>query len=334
MQTDNCDACHLHNGRGKPLEVGESFSETSAISFKLYGSPDLGTQLQLQEGSATLTGYENSSVMFADGTTVQLRRPNWQIDAGQVTGYSARVARKLIGLGLLEAVPEAEILSRACAVQTDPGITGRVPIVMDPVLGVPRIGRVGWKAEKISVQHQVADALEADLGVNTSVIPGDVGAELPDEDLDDLVTYMRLLGVPPRRDVESPEVQKGEQIFGTLGCSNCHIPTLATGPSHPFVELRNQIIHPFSDMLLHDMGPGLADQSGTPEAAEWRTPPLWGLGLEETVGGQTGFLHDGRARTPLEAALWHGGEAQEVRDRLLLISQEERNALEAFLNSL
>jgi CxxC motif-containing protein (DUF1111 family) len=239
-------------------------------------------------------------------------------------------------MGLLEAIPEQTILARADEGDCDgDGISGRAQLVMDPESGAMRLGRFGWKAEKASVAHQVADALDADMGVTTPVLPGKDGkVELAQRDFDDLVTYARMLSLPARRDVDDPQVQRGEALFTQIGCPRCHVPDVTTGSTHPFVELREQHIHPYSDLLVHDMGPDLADGSGTPQASEWRTAPLWGTGMVEMVSGHTGFLHDGRAQDPIEAVLWHGGEATFAQVAVTQLSGEDRAALLAFLRSL
>ena len=313
-------------------------SETSSMVFKLYDSGDLGNQLQLQEGSASITGYEETPVQLGDGTTVTLRKPQFSVtsNSGQVGGFSARIARKLVGIGLLEAISEEAILARADELDCNQdGISGRPMYTNDPVTGEARLGRIGWKAEKVSVEHQVADALSADLGVFTSIIPGPAGeVELEAADVARMTAYMRLLGAPPRRNENDPVIVHGEELFNTVGCANCHAPAVTTGTTHPFLELRNQPIHAFSDLLLHDMGPDLADNSGTEFASEWRTPPLWGVGLLTTVVGHSQLLHDGRANGVLEAVLWHGGEAQSVRDSVVAMSAADRDALIAFVESL
>jgi CxxC motif-containing protein (DUF1111 family) len=248
-------------------------------------------------------------------------------------------------MGLLESIPEATLLSRADPEDCDGnGISGRASFVADPVTKELRLGRFGWKAEKVSVEHQVADAAAADLGVYTHIIPGPSGEEeLSVEDVARLTTYMRALGVPAQRDVNDPKVKQGEVLFRTVGCANCHAPDARTGETHPFVELRDQSIRPYTDLLLHDMGPDLADaselgaaqtQASPPAASEWRTPPLWGVGLSETVQGQVSLLHDGRAHSVLEAVLWHGGEAETVRQRFTMLSTAEREALLSFVQSL
>lgn len=339
--TTSCESCHINNGPGEMLTG--SFDETTSMAFKLYNGGDLGNQLQLQEGSATLTGTETKDVTLGDGTVVTLSKPVYNV--AEIPTFSARIARKVIGTGLLEAIDERTLLARADMNDCDAdGISGRPNYVIDPGTGDLRIGRMGWKAEKVSVAHQVADALEADIGVGTSLIPDSAGnVELSDDQFADLTTYMRLVSVPGQRTPTDPQVVQGEALFKTIGCSSCHVTDVVTGPNHPFRELQNQSIKPFTDLLLHDMGEGLADNSGiaagTVEsdpagASEWRTPPLWGTGLLATVNGHTGLLHDGRAASVLEAVLWHGGEATMVRDRFAALPTADREAVIAFVNSL
>ncbi|HEX3850319.1 MAG TPA: di-heme oxidoredictase family protein, partial [Polyangiaceae bacterium] len=344
--TTSCENCHINNGPGAPL-TGVA-DEKSSMVFKLYGAGALGNQLHLQDGSATLAGTDSSkSVTLGDGTVVPLTKPKFTLTpkSGDASHFSGRVARKLIGLGLLEAIDERTILERADRLDCNAdGISGRPSYVKDPISGALRIGRMGWKAEKISVQHQVAEAAFDDIGVTSSIFTGGATTpELSDVELGKLTTYMRLVGVPAQRDNGKPDVLQGEQIFKTVGCSNCHVTDVVTGPNHPFSELRNQSIKPFTDLLLHDMGPDLADDSGVaasdapdapPSASEWRTPPLWGVGLYKIVNGHTGLLHDGRAASVLEAVLWHGGEADNVKTRFSALSTADRNALLAYVQSL
>jgi CxxC motif-containing protein (DUF1111 family) len=342
--TTSCTNCHLNNGPGTTVTT---FSESTSMAFKLYNSGDLGNQLQLQEGTASLDHTETKDVTLGDGTVVTLKRPFIKVtaDQGTVGGFSARVARKLVGLGLLEAISEETILSRADRLDCDGnGISGRPSFVHDPQTGVLRIGRMGWKAEKIDVVHQVADAASADLGVSSSIFPEAGGkAELSDEDVMKLATYMRLVGVLPQRNATDPQVMQGEMLFKTVGCANCHVTDAVTGPNHPFTELRNQSIKPYTDLLLHDMGPDLADDSGIqyedrddapPAASEWRTSPLTSIGVLFSVGANTSLLHDGRAASVLEAVLWHGGEASGVVDNFKALPTADREALLAFVNSL
>ncbi len=343
--SNSCESCHINNGPGELLKG--PLSLTSSMAIKLINGGPLGAQLELQTGSASVVSTSTKAVTLADGTTVMLSKPKIGItvmNGATPPAFSARIARKVIGMGLLEAIDEQTILSHADPSDCDMnGIKGRANFVKDPVSGVLRIGRFGWKAEKVSIQHQVAEALIDDMGVGTTLFPDNGKAELSDDDLSHLVAYMRLVSVPGQRNHDDPQVLQGETIFKTIGCSNCHLTDVVTGANHPFTELRNQDIKPYSDLLLHDMGPDLADDSGIapstdpsapPSASEWRTPPLWGTGLITTINGHSGLLHDGRAASPLEAVLWHGGEAAAVQQRVVQLSAADRGALFAFVGSL
>jgi CxxC motif-containing protein (DUF1111 family) len=344
QRASSCETCHARNGAGALLEG--AFDERSSMVFKLHDAGGaIRGQLHPPEGSATVSGFDEKTVALAGGPAVTLRRPRIAVTTGGgAARFSARIARRLVGAGLLEAIDERTILARADGGDCDGnGISGRPSYVEDPVSGVLRLGRFGWKAEKTSVGHQVADALFADMGVGTSLFPERGTVELADEDLARLVTYMRLLAVPAQRDRGDARVARGEELFATVGCASCHVTDVVTGAHHPFAELRNQAIKPYSDLLLHDLGPGLADDSGVPlpdsdtaptAASEWRTPPLWGIGLQATVNGHAGLLHDGRASTVLEAILWHGGEAASVAERVASLPAADREALLAFVQSL
>lgn len=339
----SCESCHPNNGGGRALST--TLDRTSSLVFKLYDSAALGDQLQLDEGVARADGHDELQVALADGTAVKLRRTRYAVDvqSGDRVSFSARIARRIVGLGLLEAIDEATLLARADPHDCDgDGISGRALRVVEPHTGKARLGRFGWKAEKVSVEHQVADALRADLGVDTEVFPGAQGrTELAAEELATLVTYMRLLAVPPQRDVAS--TARGRSLFSSLGCASCHTPMQESGSAHPFVELRGQTVRAYTDLLLHDMGEQLADESGRAgdrsdgeraSASEWRTAPLWGLGLSATVQGYVALLHDGRAASVLEAVLWHGGEAAGAKQRFMALAPDERAALVRFVESL
>jgi CxxC motif-containing protein (DUF1111 family) len=342
--TASCETCHENNGPGETLTG--PLGPTSSMVIKLYGESDAGRQLQPADGSAAPAGTEEKTVTLADGTSIVLTRPKIEatLSGGRVPAYSARIARKLIGLGLLEAVDEQTILTRADRSDcNDDGISGRPNYVTDPSTGALRVGRFGWKAEKVSLEHQVAEALHDDMGVGTLLFPDASEAELSNDDFARLVTYMRLVAVPGQRDRDAAQVRAGEQIFQTIGCAQCHQSDTVTGENHPFAELRAQSIKPYTDLLLHDLGPDLADDSDRPapvndadppSASEWRTPPLWGTGLLSTINGHSGLLHDGRAANVLEAILWHGGEAEATRERVKQLSAEERAALVEFVMSL
>jgi len=347
-QTTMCMTCHVNNGPGQ-LITGK-LDGTSSMAFKTPAGV-LGGQLRPANGSASFASMDTSkSVTLGDGTVVPLKRPVFTVTGTGVSGnvpFSARLARKAFGMGLLEAIDESTLLVRSDPLDCNmDGISGRPSYIKDPATGALRIARVGWKAEKLDVAHQVADAANLDLDVGTTLIPNSQGkAGLTDTEFMQLVTYMRLIGVPPQSNATDAQVHQGEQIFKTTGCSNCHVTDVMTGANHPFAELRNQAIRPFTDLLLHDMGPDLADNSGVPApdpmnaeappgASEWRTPPLWGLGKYAIINGHTNLLHDGRAASPLEAVLWHGGEASNVKANFMALSTADRTALLAFLASL
>jgi CxxC motif-containing protein (DUF1111 family) len=379
-----CEGCHAHNNRGVAPPAGTPFD---SVVVKIAGmgkdanggntpDPNYGKQLQnhatsgTAEGTASFT-YATVNGMFADGTPYQLTKPTTTFSnmaAGPPANYSVRLARPLIGMGLLEAIPEADLLAHADPSDcNNDGIKGIPNVVFDPEDGTMKIGRIGWKASKASVRMQVAEALNLDIGVTTSIYPkhdcgsaqasclaADTGKpELSDDDLNRIVTYMRTLGVPARRDLANPQVVRGEALFASIGCVNCHQPNQHTGTETPFLELQNQVIHPYSDLLLHDMGPDLADNNSQGEylatSSMWRTPPLWTIGLCDEVA--TGFqmdqtlnpapnqapchyLHDGRASSLIEAVLWHGGEAAKVKATVLALPAADRTALVAFLKSL
>lgn len=338
-QARSCASCHPGNGGGKTLEG--ALDEQSSMVFKLYDG-DLGSQLQLREGSARLESVERSTVRLADGMETALTRPRFSVVVpGSAASYSARVARRLVGLGLLEAIDERTLLAHADSEDCDgDGISGRAALIGEST-GALRLGRFGWKAEKVSLLHQVADALDADLGVSSERFPGPSGErELSAQDVARLSTYMALLGVPPQRTPDDPAVIAGAALFRSVGCAHCHTPSLVTASTHPLVELRAQTIQPFSDLLLHDMGEGLADESGSADegtralASEWRTAPLWGLAGARDAQGYVALLHDGRAKSVLEAVLWHAGEAAHIRERFVALPTADREALLRFVESL
>jgi CxxC motif-containing protein (DUF1111 family) len=265
----------------------------------------------------------------------------------------------MIGLGLLEAVAAEDILAAADPDDADrDGISGRPNRVWDLASGQVRLGRFGWKAGEPSIAQQSGLAMAGDIGIGNPTAPapfGDctaaeaacraapdgnspqyAGLEAPQEVMDQIVFYSRHLAVPARRAVNDPAVLAGKRLFYAAGCTGCHRPKLATRRDWEVAELAGQLIWPYTDLLLHDMGEGLADgrPEGVASGREWRTAPLWGIGLTAEVSGHTQFLHDGRARSLTEAILWHGGEAQAARDAFAALPAAERAALLAFLGSL
>lgn len=305
---------------------------------------------------------------FPDGTEYTLRKPKYHIsntanvDLDPNSVIEARIANPVFGLGLLEAIPEKTVLSWADEHDANgDGISGRPNYAWNPEKGVPELGRFGWKANNSSIRMQSADAAFNDMGVTNPMFREltserdptfltyqncrpeqkeclaafDKGElEMTEAQLQDTVTYLQLLAVPYRRDVDNPVALKGEKLFVDAGCVACHKTNVTTG-GHKVERLNNQVIHPYTDLLLHDMGPGL---SGRPDfrasRQEWRTAPLWGIGLTETVNGHTNFLHDGRARNLEEAILWHGGEAESAKKYYMALEKENREAIITFLNTL
>jgi CxxC motif-containing protein (DUF1111 family) len=355
--TTRCVDCHVNNGRAIPPGLNTTIANAVTKVGTATGAPDpqLGSSLQpfntggAGEGSISISSYTFINGNYGDSTPYQLRKPNYTF-VGPVPGnFSVRNTMPLVGLGLLEAVPEDAITAMADPGDSNAdGVSGRAQTLTDPETGQTRLGRFGWKAGKARLSHQVASALNADMGVTTAIFPqpdcgsaqsgcGTPGVELNAADLDNLVRYVALLGVAARRNLNDAEALQGETLFSSAGCAGCHAPTLATSAHHPFAELRNQTIRPYTDLLLHDMGPELADNLPEADAsgAEWRTPPLWSIGLTAGVsGGQEAYLHDGRARNLSEAVLWHGGEAEAAKEAFRTMTSTQRAALLKFIQSL
>ena len=330
----SCAGCHFLDGRGGPEGEAPALVRLGVPGpgGRLLPEPQYGLQLQDRavkgaraEGSVALR-WEEVAGRYPDGTPYRLRRPRWHLERlahgplHRAARLSPRIPPSLVGLGLLEAVPEATLRSHA-----DPGDTDR-----DGIAGRLGPGRFGWKAGEPTLLGQVTRALAEDLGL----------AELSGGEPQRLAAYVRLLAVPARRGLDRPEVQRGEILFRQIGCTGCHLPELRTDPAASLPELAGQTIRPYTDLLLHDLGPDLADlrrdglPDGSPSSRAWRTAPLWGLGLLGTVTGEVRLLHDGRARSPEEAILWHGGEAQRAREGFRALDGAGREALLSFLESL
>ena len=367
----SCINCHSRDGRGRPPRVDEKFvSMLFRLSLPkpedaIEGQPPtpvpgFGTQLNNRaifgtapEGKIKID-YTEQTLTTADGTRVHLRYPNYTFTEiyqplPEEVELSPRVALSVFGLGLLEAIPENTILSYADEADINgDGISGKPNYVWDVVQQRYTLGRFGWKANQPTLLQQVAAAYHDDMGLTTSLFMTENSAgqaqlteqsatpEVSDEILDVVTFYVQTLAVPARRNVDDPEVKQGEELFAKAQCASCHVPTLRTGVLEGVPSVSNQTIQPFTDMLLHDMGPELADNRPDFRAngREWRTPPLWGIGLVKRVNGHTNFLHDGRARDLMEAILWHGGEAEASRKTVEQMSKTERDALIAFLESL
>lgn len=369
-----CASCHLNNGRGRPPEEGSPFESIlvrlSISGSNQHGGPqplgNYGGQLQHRaidgvpaEGTAVIEWRENAGT-YGDGTGFSLRMPTvifTDMQFGELpadTMHSLRIANPVIGLGLLEAVPAATLEALADPEDTDnDGISGRVNKVWSGTAQTTTTGRFGWKANVATVEEQNAGAALGDMGITTALNPKDNCAaaqiacreaarahadevEFQQDFFEQLTRYVRLLSVPAQRDSDSTQVLAGAALFRSVGCVQCHVATLQTAATVIRPELANQTIHPYTDLLLHDMGSGLADNRPDylASGSEWRTTPLWGIGLTREVTGYEFYLHDGRARSLDEAILWHGGEAETTREVFRNLDAGNRAALVAFLRSL
>lgn len=380
FNTNGCQSCHIKDGRGHAPESEQDNAVSMLVRLSIpavtkeqkahfikYGivpEPNYGGQLQdfaipgaEPEGEIQIR-YEEVVETFSDGEKISLRKPIVSIAKlkyGELhpdTQISARVAPPMIGLGLLESIPEATIRDFAEKQKSEgQGISGKANQVLDVVTGQMTLGRFGWKAGQPNLMQQNAAAFNGDLGLTSHLfpvenctstqevcrtLPSGGSPEVSDNILEFVEFYTQHLAVPIRRNGRDPMVKKGQKIFQQSGCESCHKVAITTGEVEDRPALSNQKIHPYTDMLLHDMGPGLADNR--PEylanGQEWRTTPLWGIGYTQEVNGHSYFLHDGRARNLLEAVLWHGGEAEVAKQSVLKLNKSDREALVLFLGSL
>lgn len=366
---NSCESCHIRNGRGTiPQFEGDPNTglllRLSVAGVGEYGGiipvPGFGGQLQEKaifgvtpEGKVSKTEVEEI-VRYIDDRQVKLTKPAYAISEPYMSLppdilISPRVAPPVHGLGLLEAIPAEDILALADGADADEdGVSGKPNMVWDVLKQEMAIGRFGWKAEQPSAGQQAADAAHNDMGLTNLYFPdehcdGQINCQdglqsvkdADNETTDLFAFYFQTLAVPAQRNAEDPQVISGRRLFAEANCTACHTPKHVTG-SHEIAALSNQTIFPFTDLLLHDMGEGLADNRPTYAAngREWRTPPLWGLGLTQVVNSKATFLHDGRAKTLEEAILWHGGEAEASKEDFRMMSKSERDDLIAFLNSL
>ncbi|HEY5952187.1 MAG TPA: di-heme oxidoredictase family protein [Kofleriaceae bacterium] len=346
----SCTGCHRLDGRGAPPESA-SEPATSIVVLLSPAHPIYGGQLSRHAvgGGAPeaelRVAWQEQAGAFDDGTPFSLRRPQWSfqnLSAGPLDelAVSVRIAPPVFGLGLVEAVPDATILGLADPDDADhDGISGRPSIVVDRKTGLDRLGRFGWTAAQPTIEQQIAAAFAGDMGVGSSIY-SDPGTEISDDILTHATAYIRALSVPPRTEHRDPSALRGKALFEAAHCTGCHVPSLVTAQDAKPHELAGQVIQPFSDFLLHDLGEGLADGHGR----EWRTTPLWGLGFADHALGdaatptdpnrRTGvarYLHDGRARTLMEAILWHGGEAEAARKAVLALTAAQRDDLVSYL---
>ncbi|MBC3916935.1 discoidin domain-containing protein [Undibacterium sp. CY18W] len=381
-----CIACHVNNGRSvAPTATNQRLDSMSVRVAALNAAgqqlphPQYGSVVQMNAFSTSgvpqnwgtnvnVAGFETTSGKLSDGTVVELRKPTLAFEGAVPAIYSLRAAQPMIGMGLLEAIPEADILARARTAPDADGVKGVANFVFEPETGTVRLGRFGWKASKATLRHQTAAALLADMGVTSAPYPnrscttdpaGCAAAPrqlgISEADLQSISRYLALVGVPAQRSipsgfpkgvapldehrVDAQQVSAGAKLFQGMRCASCHTAEMKTGSGHLFAELRNQTIRPYTDLLLHDMGAGLADKlvEGQAQGNMWRTSPLWGIGYTDKVMGNSskvGYLHDGRARNLTEAIMWHGGEADKARQRFQDLSKADREAVLAFLRSL
>ena len=380
----SCGGCHTLDGRGRPPEVkggqheqpvgllirlsvpGVASRQAGVVPEPTYGEQFNNAAVQgvRPEGEVTLRTTPLPG-RFADGNTYTLQQPVYgfrKLAYGPMSPnvmLSPRVAPQLMGVGLLEAIAEADILQNAADQAAAPGpIKGQPNRVWVAMAQKEMLGRFGWKANTASIAHQSASAFQGDIGITSLWAPsenctpvqkdclkatsgghGDA-FEIDQATLEDVVFYQAVLAPVARREINDPQVRQGQALFAQAGCASCHRPSYTTrqgpNPSMSSPTLNGQTIWPYTDLLLHDMGAGLAD--GRPDfaasASQWKTPPLWGIGLIHAVNGHTRLLHDGRANGVLEAVLWHGGEAQAAQQSVLTMSQAQRAALVKFVESL
>jgi CxxC motif-containing protein (DUF1111 family) len=357
---DSCVACHGHNGRGLP-EIGpDVFGSQALIRVSLEEGepavpggqvpvPELGLQLQdhatfgVPEVNVTLTWIETTEA-FGDGESIALREPRLVVVRGNNdplppgVDMSFRIAPSLVGVALLEAIPEDAITAAADPDDLDgDGISGRFNMGWDEQSRSTRLGRFGWKASVPRLVEQVAGAFANDMGLSNLIFrePDGMTRDVNDMQLVQTAFHVATLAVPAAAPRDA-EAQHGRALFDTFGCASCHTPTHVTGGTSEIFQLRDQTIHPYTDLLLHDMGDQLLDnrEDFLANGLEWRTPALWGIGLAQVVEPRATFLHDGRARTLAEAILWHGGEAEPAREAFRTADRADRAALLAFLATL
>ncbi len=365
----SCASCHIADGRGRPPYNTSELLSSMLVRISIPGenphggpnpAPGFGGQLQQRsiygqpaEAEVKIT-YEEFTEYFDDGTSYSLRRPTINLEnpyTALPAGYmlSGRVAPPIFGMGLLEAIDETTLKANADEADANgDGISGKPNSVWNVEKQRHTIGRFGWKAGNPSVIQQTAGAYNEDMGITSFIFPNESSYgqsqydgfnddhELPDSLLHATTFYMQSLAVPARRGVDKADVKRGKELFKQANCTGCHTPMHRTATNVSFPEVSNQVIFPYTDVLLHDMGDGLADNR--PEflanGNEWRTSPLWGIGLTEIVNGHNNYLHDGRARSLIEAVMWHGGEAQKAKDFVKKLNKTDRDALAAFLRSL
>ncbi len=353
---------------GEPTYGDQFQSQSVALSHQLRA---VVKDTELKNKEVAPEGYVyidwlKKTYSYADGEDVALRLPKIRIEnlsygpLHKDTLIGIRLAPPIHGMGLIEAITQASIEQNADPDDVDnDGISGRINQVWDFEKKQTVAGRFGLKANKSSIRFQVAGAFAGDMGITNPVFPKESctqsqelclvtpngnevavndmpPVELSDSLLKLVVDFNKNIAVPKRRNETSKKVIAGRELFYQINCNSCHNPSYVTGTATGFPHLSNQQIWPYSDFLLHDMGPELADGRTDYLAAgsEWRTPPLWGVGLNQKVNGSDNLLHDGRAQSVEAAVLWHGGEAQTSKENFSKLNKKQRTALVAFVNSL
>lgn len=363
----SCISCHHNDGKGTPTAGAVNSSLLFRISIPgvnehggPVNAPGYGGQVQdvaifgKQAEAKISISYTDVTEIYTDGEKVTLRKPLYTVQSSYIPmpsnyGISPRLAPPVFGLGLLENIPESTLLSFADEHDADgDGISGKANYVYNPETGKREIGRFGLKANTPTIQVQVAGAYHQDMGITNRIFKQESSwgqsqldnlnddPELADTTLNAVAFYIKSLAVPARRNVLDADVKAGAKLFTQLNCSGCHKPVIQTGVNVTLSAISNQRIQPFTDLLLHDMGEGLADNyiDYLADGREWRTAPLWGIGLFEKTNGAPYYLHDGRARTLEEAILWHGGEAEAAKAKFKQLSKSDRTILLKYLKSL
>ncbi|MFV0305652.1 MAG: di-heme oxidoredictase family protein [Moheibacter sp.] len=358
----SCIKCHPSDGRAKfPIQINSFSGLLFRISIPGASEhlgpnpvPGLGGQAQnhaiynYQPEMEYNVDWKEVTETLADGTVVSLRKPNYYMTNSSVPlpsnmMISPRIAPPVFGLGLLEFIDELDILALSDESDNDmDGISGKPNYVWNPITQQTELGRFGWKANTPTLQLQIASAYHEDMGITSFAFLFDEYSDGLEDDpelsttiLNQAVFYCQTLAVPAARNVGDKQVNRGYEVFQQLNCNSCHVPKQKTGNT-PIRVLSNQEFYPFTDLLLHDMGEELADNRPDYKAdgQEWKTRPLWGIGLQQIVNGHTEFLHDGRARNLTEAIMWHGGEAEESKEGFKNLSTQDRLDILKFLNSL
>jgi CxxC motif-containing protein (DUF1111 family) len=359
------DSDPIYGGQIQPRSTSYRLLDSSQAS-KINSNTKVKAKVKVKDnvGEAWLKLASETIIgQFDDGQAYELIKPNYQLSRlayGQLadnTGISVRLAPNVFGVGLLNAIHRDDLIAQEDINDTNnDGVSAKYNRVINVVNGKTELGRFGFKAKQPNLHQQVAAAFRDDIGITNSSFSEDScteqqvicqqasragghhrnNLEIPDNRLDITVTFNELLGVPPARNLDNKIIQQGRTHFYQLNCQQCHTPSYITDKNYPVQALANQTIWPYTDLALHDMGADLADGVFEFDATgtEWRTPPLWGIGLQKKITGQQRFLHDGRARTISEAILWHGGEAEVSQQAYKALSENQRLALIKFIRAI